>query len=160
MTTRSRAVSSGLAMILAGVCLAQDRPETPPWSEDAQKQRDPKIAPQPKVPLRWDRWYHVPELEKAMGELAAGFPDLITLSVIGKSVEGRDLTMMTVTDRATGDASAKPAMWVDGNIHGNEVQGSETCLYLVWWLTVWLVAKVDRIIQLLEQIARALRAGL
>jgi hypothetical protein len=32
-------------------------------------------------------------------------------------------------------------------------------LYLVWWLTVWLGAKLDRIIQLLEQIARALRVG-
>jgi hypothetical protein len=33
-------------------------------------------------------------------------------------------------------------------------------LYLVWWLTVWLGAKLDRIILLLEQIARALRVGL
>ncbi len=32
-------------------------------------------------------------------------------------------------------------------------------LYLVWWLTIWLGAKLDRIIQLLEQIARALRVG-
>ena len=30
-------------------------------------------------------------------------------------------------------------------------------LYLVWWVTAWLGAKLDRIIQLLEQIARALR---
>jgi hypothetical protein len=30
-------------------------------------------------------------------------------------------------------------------------------LYLVWWLTQWLGAKLDRMIQLLEQIARALR---
>ena len=30
-------------------------------------------------------------------------------------------------------------------------------LYLVWWLTGWLGAKIDRIIQLLEQIARAVR---
>jgi len=30
-------------------------------------------------------------------------------------------------------------------------------LYLVWWLTWWLGAKLDRMIQLLEQIARALR---
>ncbi|MBI4611403.1 MAG: hypothetical protein HY726_20625 [Candidatus Rokubacteria bacterium] len=28
-------------------------------------------------------------------------------------------------------------------------------LYLVWWLTQWLGAKLDRMIQLLEQIARA-----
>ena len=33
-------------------------------------------------------------------------------------------------------------------------------LYLVWWVTAWLGAKLDRIIQLLEQIARALRVGL
>jgi hypothetical protein len=32
-------------------------------------------------------------------------------------------------------------------------------LYLVWWLTAWLGAKLDRIIQLLEQIARALHVG-
>ena len=33
-------------------------------------------------------------------------------------------------------------------------------LYLVWWVTAWLGAKLDRIIQLLEQIARAVRVGL
>ena len=32
-------------------------------------------------------------------------------------------------------------------------------LYLVWWLTGWVGAKLDRIIQLLEQIARALRVS-
>lgn len=30
-------------------------------------------------------------------------------------------------------------------------------LYLVWWLTQWMGAKIDRIILLLEQIARALK---
>jgi hypothetical protein len=32
-------------------------------------------------------------------------------------------------------------------------------IYLVWWLTTWVGAKLDRIVQLLEQIARALRVG-
>ncbi|HUK62453.1 MAG TPA: hypothetical protein VLV15_03940 [Dongiaceae bacterium] len=32
-------------------------------------------------------------------------------------------------------------------------------LYLVWWLTQWLGTKLDRVIQLLEQIARALRVN-
>jgi hypothetical protein len=31
-------------------------------------------------------------------------------------------------------------------------------LYLVWWLTYWVGSKLDRVIQLLEQIARAVRA--
>lgn len=30
-------------------------------------------------------------------------------------------------------------------------------LYLVWWLTQWMGAKLDRIIQLLEQIARSVK---
>ena len=32
-------------------------------------------------------------------------------------------------------------------------------LYLVWWLTNWMGGKLDRIIQLLEQIARAVRVN-
>ena len=32
-------------------------------------------------------------------------------------------------------------------------------LYLVWWITEWVGGKLDRMIQLLEQIARALRVG-
>src|SRR5262249_54000116 len=32
-------------------------------------------------------------------------------------------------------------------------------LYLVWWVTAWVGAKLDRIIQLLEQIARALHVA-
>jgi hypothetical protein len=32
-------------------------------------------------------------------------------------------------------------------------------LYLVWWITALVGVKLDRIIQLLEQIARAVRVG-
>ena len=32
--------------------------------------------------------------------------------------------------------------------------------YLVWWITSTVGARLDRIIQLLEQIARALRVGI
>lgn len=32
-------------------------------------------------------------------------------------------------------------------------------LYLVWWLTQWMGAKLDRMIQLLEQIAFAIGAA-
>jgi len=32
-------------------------------------------------------------------------------------------------------------------------------IYLVWWLTQWLGHRIDRIIQLLEQIARALNVA-
>ena len=32
-------------------------------------------------------------------------------------------------------------------------------LYMVWWLTQWVGGKLDRIIQLLEQIARAVKVA-
>ena len=32
-------------------------------------------------------------------------------------------------------------------------------LYLVWWLTQWVGAKLDRMIQLLDQIARTLKVS-
>ena len=38
------------------------------------------------------------------------------------------------------------------------VPGAIAC-YLVWWLTTGVSGKLDRIIQLLEQIARTVRAG-
>src|SRR4030095_12117588 len=33
-----------------------------------------------------------------------------------------------------GDVARKPAMWIDGNIHSNEVQGTEISLYTAWYL--------------------------
>ena len=31
-------------------------------------------------------------------------------------------------------AHSKPAMWIDGNVHGNEVQGGEAVVYSIWYL--------------------------
>ena len=56
------------------------------------------------------------------------------MSSLGKSVEGRDLWCLTVNNPETGPDRGKPAMYVDGNIHGNEIQGAEAALYLVWYL--------------------------
>jgi hypothetical protein len=41
---------------------------------------------------------------------------------------------MTITDTKGGNADKKPAMYIDGNIHSNEIQGSEFALYTAWYL--------------------------
>jgi len=38
---------------------------------------------------------------------------------------------MTVNNPKTGVPSSKPGVYVDANIHGNEIQGGEVCLYLL-----------------------------
>jgi hypothetical protein len=47
---------------------------------------------------------------------------------------GREQYLITITAKNTGDHSEKPAMWVDGAIHGNEVNGVTCSLYLMWYL--------------------------
>ncbi len=123
-----------VALATAVPALAQDRPPTPPWTQEAKDRVPPRVTAPPKVPLRFDRYYHWEEMTQAFRDLAAAWPDLVELRSIGKSVEGRDLLLAVVTDRSTGPDTAKTAFWCDGNIHGNEVQGGEACLYLVWWL--------------------------
>lgn len=122
------------ALPVAPSAVAQDRPDTPPWSADAPRPRDPRLAEKPKVEVAWNRWYHETELRALMRTFAAAWPGLVEVRTIGRSVEGRDIDVLVVTDRGAGDDTSKPAFWCDGNIHGNEVQGSEASLYLVWWL--------------------------
>ncbi|NLF18659.1 MAG: hypothetical protein GX595_15615 [Lentisphaerae bacterium] len=59
---------------------------------------------------------------------AAG-PDLVELSRLGLSREGRALHLLTITDRSTGPASAKPAYLIHGNIHAAELSGTHAALY-------------------------------
>jgi murein tripeptide amidase MpaA len=50
---------------------------------------------------------------------------------MGKSYEGRDIWVMTLTNFETGPDNEKPAYWVDGNIHATEVSSSAAVLYLI-----------------------------
>ncbi len=88
----------------------------------------------PRVEIAWNRLYDYDEILALLDRLEATWPELVSHEVVGRSVEDRELRVYTVTNRATGPASQKPAMWVDGNIHGNEIQGSEVVVYLAWYL--------------------------
>ncbi len=80
------------------------------------------------VPLRFDRYYTYEQLGEALRVLHAAYPGLTTIDVVGKSEEGRDIWAMTVNNPKTGAAADKPGVYVDGNIHGNEIQAGEVCL--------------------------------
>ena len=53
------------------------------------------------------------------------------LESIGKSFEGRDIWIVTVTDFSTGDPLHKPAFWADGNIHASELSASAAVLMIL-----------------------------
>jgi Zinc carboxypeptidase len=92
------------------------------------------LSPKPKVELAFDRWYDYAELTAAIRKIAAAYPELVTVESIGKSHEGRDLLVATVAAKNATPLERRPAMWIDANVHGNEVQGSEVCLYTLWYV--------------------------
>src|SRR5438105_14850192 len=81
--------------------------------------------------VTFDRYYRYAQLTEILQSYAAEYPSLVELSSIGKSYEGRDVWLVTLTNKATGPDREKPAMWVDGNIHASEVSPSTACLLLI-----------------------------
>ena len=87
----------------------------------------PYIMPQ----IAFDRFYRYAELTELLHAFAREHPQLVAIESIGKSHEGRDIWVLTVTNAATGPAREKPAFWVDGNIHSTEVAASAAALYFL-----------------------------
>ena len=84
--------------------------------------------PQPITP-RFDIFYKYDALSRLLFDYVDTYPSLMQLTSIGKSHEGRDIWVATVTQSATGPAEDKPAFWADGNIHAAELTASTACLY-------------------------------
>ncbi|MDR1408612.1 MAG: hypothetical protein LBJ23_11310 [Tannerella sp.] len=84
--------------------------------------------------INWKQYYTYDEWVKIMMDLQKQYPALCRVESIGKSRMGRDMYVMTITAKNTGKDTAKPAVWVDGAIHGNEVNGITCSLYLAWYL--------------------------
>jgi hypothetical protein len=87
------------------------------------------------VTYDFDRFLRYDEMVAWLHTLAAAHPDLVELSVYGRSNEGRELWLVSVTDSVTGTAASKPAHWVDANIHSVEVTGGVAALHLLHHLT-------------------------
>jgi hypothetical protein len=91
----------------------------------------------PALPVpRFDTFYRHDELSQLLHDYAAAAPGLVRVESIGKSHEGRDIWVATVTNFSTGDAEDKPAFWADGNIHASELTASTTCLYYLHQLVI------------------------
>ena len=79
--------------------------------------------------IDFNRYYKYEELTELLEGYAQDHPNLVRIESIGKSYEGRDIWVVTVTNFDTGADDDKPAVWVDGNIHATELSGSTACLY-------------------------------
>ena len=84
----------------------------------------------PRTPTpRFDTFYKYDALTELLFAYADAHPSLVAVASIGKSFEGRDIWVATVTHTATGAHGDKPAFWADGNIHAAELTASTAVLY-------------------------------
>jgi hypothetical protein len=124
-----RPFSLALLMFATAVCPAAE-----------QKKDDRRVFPalgivaERKVDVPWNRFYDHAGLSDILKKLEQAFPKLTRLYSVGRSVEGRELWCLEVTAKEVGDVKRKPGMYIDGNIHGNEVQGGEVVAYTAWYL--------------------------
>jgi murein tripeptide amidase MpaA len=82
-------------------------------------------------PLAYDHFYAYDELTDTLRTWAEEASELCTLESIGTSYEGREIWLVTVTNRKTGDALDKPALLVEANIHSMEWTGCTAALHLI-----------------------------
>ena len=86
----------------------------------------------PALPVpRFDQFYRHAELTRLLQDYAAAAPQIVGLSSIGQSFEGRDIWLLTLGNRRSGEDIDRPALWIDGNIHAAELTACTACLY---WL--------------------------
>ncbi len=79
----------------------------------------------------WNRFYTSGETNAILAHYARRYPQLTTLYSIGRSWRGADLMLIEVTNKATGPAIDKPALYLDGGIHAGELTGSAVALYVL-----------------------------
>lgn len=95
----------------------------------------------------FDCYHDYQEVTSFLRAAAEAHPSLASLQSLGKSYQGREVWMMTITDPATGEPSSKPAVWVDGGIDADEVVSVEAALGVIHRL---LESDSDRVRELLR----------
>jgi Zinc carboxypeptidase len=82
-------------------------------------------------PVAYDHFYAYDELTETLRAWADEAPRLCAVESIGKSYEGRDIWLVTVTNTATGAHTEKPGFLIEANIHSMEWTGCTAALHLV-----------------------------
>lgn len=90
----------------------------------------------PLEPGKFDNQHYAKyaEMVSLIGSWKEHHPDLVDIHSIGKSYEGRDIYVITLTNKATGPAEHKPAMFLGANHHAGEVVTRVAALDFAWQL--------------------------
>jgi Zinc carboxypeptidase len=80
------------------------------------------------VPVASEDYHNYLALSEELRRLADTYPEIARLTSIGKSSQGRELWMMTISDNVDQD-EGEPELLYIANMHGDEVVGRELSIY-------------------------------
>lgn len=98
------------------------------------------------VDMVFDCYRDFEEVETFLQDVANQYPASTALSSLGKSYQGRDLWLLTITNFETGPPESKPALWVDGGIDSDEVVSTEAALGFIHKLVTSDDAEVKQLL--------------
>ncbi|XP_076027482.1 carboxypeptidase D [Genypterus blacodes] len=109
---------------------------TPPSSTSPSGSTQSGTPPQEHQPLRPQQFRHhnYADMELFLRMYSSKFPSITHLYSVGRSVEGRELYVMVVSDTPREHEHGEPEFKYVGNMHGNEVVGRELLLNLIEYL--------------------------
>ncbi len=146
MTTKSKTLVGRASSAVALLTVVLSLLATAPSSAFAQSSSDPQF----KVQLNFNRWHDYDELKVDLLRLEDAFPQFLEYQSIGTTAGGRDMMLMTINNPETGPVKSKAAMFIDGNMHGNEIQAGEVCMYTIWYL-MENYGRIEKVTQLVDE---------
>ena len=84
--------------------------------------------------MSMDHYIYYEELTKLLKTLTNEYPSITRLHSIGRSVEGRHLWAIQITDKVNEEEAGEPMFKYVGNMHGNEAVGRQVLIYLIKYL--------------------------
>lgn len=99
--------------------------------------------------LKTPQYTNYDDLVKLFDELVQNYPELAKVYSIGKSVEGRRLLVIQITEGVKSTHPERPAFKYVANMHGDESVGRQLMVYLAQYLLV-NYGKDDRVTKLVN----------
>ena len=93
--------------------------------------RHPEVEYEAGDVLTFDRFHTWEVMYEWMHRWAEEYPNLVDVYEVARSFEGKPILQATVTNKATGPATDKPAAFFEGNRHSGEVTSAESTLWLM-----------------------------
>jgi len=81
--------------------------------------------------LKHNEYFNFAKLTATLNDFVKMYPELCTLTSIGKTQGGYDIWLMTLTNSVKKNPDSKPGFWVDGNTHATELAGCQACVHLI-----------------------------